>query len=180
MRSVLRFTAPANVAGTAFLMIQHQGSPDEQYIYLSRMKTTRRIAGTGDREAFMGSDFSYADLERKDLRDATYARQNDESIGADACFVLIATPKDGLYTKVVAWVRQKDYVPLRVQMFGKDGQLEKTSFTKRIKDMDGKPLVVETLTVNAKTQHETTLVLDDIKSRGDLDDALFTPAALAH
>src|SRR4051812_37028365 len=28
IKSVLRFTAPANVAGTAFLMIQHQGAPD--------------------------------------------------------------------------------------------------------------------------------------------------------
>jgi outer membrane lipoprotein-sorting protein len=183
IKSVIRFTAPANVAGTAFLMIQHSGAPDEQYIYLSRMKTTRRIGGTGEREgSFMGSDFSYADLERKDVRDATYARLPDEPVGKDPCFVLQATPNPGsaVYSKVITWVRQKDWIPLRVQMFGKDGQLDKTMFTRRVRVVDGKPVVVESHTENARTHHQTDLVLDDVQFKSDLPDAAFTPAALEH
>jgi hypothetical protein len=183
VKSVIRFTAPANVAGTAFLMIQHAGAPDEQYIYLSRMKTTRRIGGTGEREgSFMGSDFSYADLERKDVRDATYARLPDEPVGKDPCFVLQSTPNPGTaaYSKVITWVRQKDWIPLRVQMFGKDGQLDKTMFTRRVRVVDGKPVVVESHTENARTHHQTDLVLDDVQFKSDLPDAAFTPAALEH
>lgn len=182
IKSVIRFTAPANVAGTAFLMIQHSGAADEQYIYLSRMKTTRRIGGTGERQgSFMGSDFSYADLERKDVRDATYARLPDEPVGKDACYVLVATPRENnVYSKVVMWVRQRDYLPLRVQMFGKDGQLDKTMFTRRVNVVDGKPVIVESHTENARTHHATDLVLDDLEFKTDLPDALFTPAALEH
>jgi hypothetical protein len=181
IKSVIRFTSPANVAGTAFLMVQHQGAPDEQYIYLSRMKTTRRIGGTGEREgSFMGSDFSYADLERKDLRDATYARLPDEPIGKDGCYVLAVTPKNGSYSKLVLWVRQKDWMPLRVQMFGKDGQLAKTTFTRRISLIDSKPVVMESHTENATTHHQTDLVIDEVRFKSDLSDALFTPAALEH
>jgi hypothetical protein len=182
IRSVVRFTGPANIAGTSFLMIQHQGAPDEQHIYLPRMKTTRRIGGTGEREgSFMGSDFSYADLERKDLRDATYTRLPDEAVGSTPCFHIEAAPKvESAYSKLSLWIRQKDFIPLRVQMFGKDGKIIKTTFTRRIKEIDGKPVVVETHTENAQTNHKTDLVLDEIVFKPDLPDALFTPAALAH
>jgi hypothetical protein len=183
IKSVIRFTSPENVAGTAFLMIQHAGAPDEQYIYLSRMKTTRRIGGTGERAgSFMGSDFSYADLERKDVRDARYARLADEPIGKDPCFVLQATPNPGtaVYSRVVMWVRQKDWIPLRVQMYGGDGQLEKTMFTRRVRVVDGRPVVVESHTENARTHHTTDLVLDEVQFKSDLPDAAFVPAALEH
>jgi hypothetical protein len=181
IKSVIRFTAPSNVAGTAFLMVQHSGTADEQYIYLSRMKTTRRIGGTGEREgSFMGSDFSYADLERKDVRDATYARLPDDPVGKEACFVLQANPRAGVYSKVVMWIRQKDFLPLRVQMFGKDGGLDKTVFTRRISTIDGKTVIVETHTENARTHHQTDLVIDELAFKSDLPDASFTPAALEH
>ncbi len=182
IRSVIRFTAPATIAGTSFLMIQHQGAPDEQHIYLPRMKTTRRIGGTGEREgSFMGSDFSYADLERKDLREATYSRLPDDAVGKETCFHIEAVPKtQSAYGKLSLWIRQKDFLPLRVQMFDKEGKLLKTTFTRRIKDVDGKPVVVETHTENAQTNHKTDLVIDEIKFQADLSDALFTPAALSH
>ncbi len=182
LRSVIRFTAPAAIAGTSFLMVQHQGAPDEQHIYLPRMKTTRRIGGTGEREgSFMGSDFSYADLERKDLREASYTRLADEPVGKEPCFHVEAAPKtQSAYGKLSLWIRQKDFIPLRVQMFDKDGKLLKTTFTRRIKDVDGKPVVVETHTENAQTSHKTDLVIDEIQFKPDLSDALFTPAALSH
>jgi Outer membrane lipoprotein-sorting protein len=182
IRSVIRFTAPATIAGTSFLMVQHQGAPDEQHIYLPRMKTTRRIGGTGEREgSFMGSDFSYADLERKDLREATYTRLPDEAIGKDGCFHIEAVPKgQSSYAKLSLWIRQRDFIPLRVQMFDKDNKLLKTTFTRRIKEVDGKPVVTETHTENAQTSHKTDLVIDEIEFKPELSDALFTPAALSH
>lgn len=182
IKSVIRFTGPATIAGTAFLMVQHNQAPDEQHIFLPRMRTTRRIGGTGEREgSFMGSDFSYADLERKDLREATYARLPDEAIGKDTCYRLEVKPTgQSSYGKVLMWIRPKDFIPLRVQMFGKDGQLAKTTFTRRIKDVDGHAVIVESHTENAKTNHKTDLVLDDVVFKSDFDDALFAPAALSH
>src|SRR5580704_2176447 len=61
--SVVRFTAPSQVAGMAFLLIQHANAADEQYVYLPRLKSTRRIGTSNEREgSFMGSDFTYVDL----------------------------------------------------------------------------------------------------------------------
>jgi hypothetical protein len=181
IKSVVRFSSPANVAGTAFLMLQHDGGPDEQYIYLSRMKSTRRIGGTGERDgSFMGSDFSYADLERKDLRDATYSLLGEEAIGKDDCYELQAVPRaPSTYSRVVLWIRQRDFIPLRIQWFAQDGQLEKTMFTRRVGTASGRSMVTESRTENARTHHTTDFIIDDVEL-ADVDDAEFTPAALSH
>ena len=78
------------------------------------------------------------------------------------------------YSKVLMWIRPKDFIPLRVQMFGKDGQLVKTTFTRRIKDIDGRAVIVESHTESAKNNHKTDLILDEVVFKPDLSDALFT------
>jgi uncharacterized protein len=182
LSTVVRFTAPANVAGTAFLIVEHKDGPDEEYVYLPRLKSTRRVSGTGERDAsFMGSDFTYGDLERQDVREATFARLTDDNVGHDACYVLQATPRPGArYGRIVSWIRQVDYVPLRVEMFSSQGALSKTTFTRRVRVVDGTPIVAESHTENATTHHQTDLIIDDVEFRSDLPDSSFTPAALEH
>jgi hypothetical protein len=180
--SVIRFTAPPSVAGMAFLLVEHTDAADEQYVYLPRLKSTRRIGTSGEREAsFMGSDFTYADLERRSIRDASYQRLADESIGQDPCFHIVATPKKQTrYSKVESWIRQRDSIVLRMRMFGMDGSPEKTTFSRRIRKVDDRSVVVESHTENERTHHQTDLVIDDIDLSAVTADSAFLPAALAH
>jgi hypothetical protein len=180
--SVIRFTAPAQVAGMAFLFIEHPDSADEQYVYLPRLKSTRRIGSSAEREgSFMGSDFTYADLERRSVREATYSRLADEVIGQDPVFHIVAAPKgQNRYSKVEVWVRQKDFIVLRMRMFGRDGNPEKTTFSRRIRKVDDRTVVVESHTENERTHHQTDLVIDEIDLKSIAPDSAFVPAALAH
>jgi hypothetical protein len=182
VRTLVRFTAPGNIAGTAFLLIAHASGADEQYVYLPRMKTTRRIGGTAERDgSFMGSDFTYADLERKDLKQATFAKLGEETVGKDACDKLEAVPKGASpYARIEVWVRKSDAIPLRIRWFGKDGQAEKALFVRRVRTVDGHPIIAECTVENAKIAHKTDLAIDDLKFRTDIADAELTPAALAH
>ena len=180
--SVVRFTAPSQVAGMAFLLIQHANAADEQYVYLPRLRSTRRIGTSSEREgSFMGSDFTYADLERRDIRDASYRQLQEETIGQDPCFRLVATPNGpNRYSRIEIWVRQRDFIPLRMRMFSKDGSLEKTTFARRIRAVDGRPVIVESHTENERTHHQTDLVIDDVDEKSAPPDSAFLPAALAH
>lgn len=182
VRTLLRFTAPGTIAGTAFLLIQHASGADEQYIYLPRLKTTRRVGGTAERDgSFMGSDFTYADLERKDLKQASFTKLGEESVGKDACDKLEATPKGpSPYARIEVWIRKSDALPLRIRWFGKDGQAEKTLFVRRVRTVDGHPVIAECTIENAKSGHKTDLVIEDLKFRTDIPDAELTPAALSH
>jgi outer membrane lipoprotein-sorting protein len=180
-QSVMRFRSPQDVAGTAFLILERDKGETEQHIYLPGLKRTRRIVGREREGSFMGSDFTYADFERKDMREATSKRLPDEEIGGVKTFVIESTgKKDATYSKIETWVRQDNYLPLRIKFYDKNGKLHKTFFTKRIRTIEGRPVVVEAQMVNKQNGHSTELVVDDLKPRKDLPDAVFTPTALEH
>ncbi len=178
LRTVVRFKAPAKIAGMAFLLLQRPGQADEQWVYLPAYKKARRITAKERTTGFAGSDLTYADLERRDLKDASYKKLADESIGKDLCHVIETIPKekDG-YSKVVSWMRKSDEVPLRTQFF-RDGALEKTLFARKIKTVDGKPVVVEARFERANSKRATELRVDDATLKSDAPDSFFTVAAL--
>jgi hypothetical protein len=179
---VVRFRSPPEVAGTAFLMLERKGGESEQHIYLPGLKRTRRIVGREREGSFMGSDFSYADLERSDQKSAAQKRLPDEDLSGVKTYVIESTPKAGSssYSKIETWVRQDNFLPLRIRYYDKDGQLLKTLYTKRIKNMEGRPVILEAQMVNKKTGHSTEFVLDSMRRRNDIPDTAFTPTALEH
>lgn len=181
LRTVVKFKAPAKIAGTAFLLLQRAGQPDEQWVYLPAYKKARRITAKERTTAFAGSDLAYADLERRELKEATYKKLPDENVGKDPCNVIESTPKEGpsaIYGKVVSFMRKTDDVPLRTQFFGKDGKLEKTLFTKKLKTVSGKTIVTEARVERANGKRATDLRVDDVSFETNTPDSFFTVAAL--
>lgn len=183
LQTVIRFLAPADIAGTAFLTIERKGGAAEQYIYLSGLKRTRRIVGREREGSFMGSDFSYADMQRIDPEHVKNSRLPDENLGSDVCYLLesrIADSAGAPYAKIATWVRKSDFVALRTRFHDRTGKLVKTLYARRVEERDGKPVVVEARMQTAATNHATELLIESIERRDDLTDGMFTPAALEH
>jgi outer membrane lipoprotein-sorting protein len=181
LSSVVRFRSPQDVAGTAFLMLERDKGESEQHIYLPGLKRTRRIVGREREGSFMGSDFSYADFERRDTRESTHKRLPDEDLGGVKTYVIESTPtKDSTYSKIETWVRQDNFLPLRIRFYDKSGKLLKTFYTKRIRTMEGRPVIVEAQMINKQTGHSTELLLDNLRPQKDIPDTAFTPTALEH
>ncbi|HEX7672348.1 MAG TPA: outer membrane lipoprotein-sorting protein, partial [Polyangiaceae bacterium] len=146
LASKVQFLSPSDVAGTKFLTLEKASGGTEQYIYLPGLKRTRRISGRDQEGSFMGSDFTYSDLSRKDDQGAKHAKLPDENVGSDATYVIESTPasvKDAGYSKVRAWVRKTDFVALRTKFYDASGKLVKTLYAKKVRDIDGKPVVVD-------------------------------------
>ena len=181
-QTVLRFLSPEDIAGTAFLMLEKGGDASEQYIYLPGIKRTRRIAGRERDGSFMGSDFSYADMQPPEADSATHKKLPDENLGSDACYVLESTPKPGTsnYGKLMVWARKSDYIALRTRFYDRSGKLLKTLYVRRVKPFEGKPVVVEARMQTQDTNHATEMFVDSLEKREGLSDAQFTPAALEH
>lgn len=183
LQTVIRFLAPADIAGTAFLTLERGGRAAEQYIYLSGLKRTRRIVGREREGSFMGSDFSYADMQRVDPKHVKNERLADDKVGDDACFVIesrVAEASGAPYGKIATWVRKTDFVALRTRFHDRAGNLVKTLYARRVEQRDGRPVVIEARMQTAATHHATELVVEAIERRDDLTDAMFTPAALEH
>lgn len=182
-QSLMRFSAPQDIAGTAFLMLERGKDQSEQYIYLPGLKRTRRIVGREREGSFMGSDFTYADMQRVDARYAKNKRLPDEKLGNDDVYVVESTLSAEApvpYGKVVTWIRKTDYIALRTRFYDRNDKPLKTLYTRRVRDIEGKPVVVEARMQNQQNNHVTDLFIDSIDRRDDLTDANFTPAALEH
>ena len=182
-QSLVRFLSPQDIAGTAFLMLERGQDESEQYLYLPAIKRTRRIAGRERDGSFMGSDFTYADLQGIDPKNAKHTRLADEKIGNDACYVIESTLLPAAkvsYSKVVAWIRQSDFIALRTRFYDHAGKLTKTLYSRRIRNIDGSPVVVEARMQSEQAGRATELFVDSIEHQNDLSDAHFTPTALEH
>ena len=183
LQSVVRFRSPQEVAGTAFLMRERSNGDSEQYIYLPRLRRTRKVVGREREGSFMGSDFSYADFERRDTRESTHRKLPNEKYGKYDVFVIESTPRAGVkspYSRIQTWVRKDNYLPLKIEFFDQKNRLLKTFKTKRIKKMNGRPVIMEARMENHQTRHSTKLELKNLQPRPGLPDTEFTPTALEH
>jgi hypothetical protein len=61
-RTLLRFTAPADIAGTALLTFESPDNVDDRWLYLSNTQQLKRISAAAQNGTILGSDFTYEDL----------------------------------------------------------------------------------------------------------------------
>jgi Outer membrane lipoprotein-sorting protein len=121
-RVLVRVEEPADVRGTAFLVIQNEGGRSDMYVYLPELRKVRRITSRNLQGKFLGSDFAYEDLERL----LSASRQSDAKLGADAekegrrVWTVEATPTAGsAYTRITSSVDQETCVPLEIAFYEK-------------------------------------------------------------
>src|SRR6266496_2645338 len=61
-KRIYRFLSPADVQGTSVLVFDYESKADDVWIYLPALRKTRRVVSSQKSQSFMGSEFSYGDL----------------------------------------------------------------------------------------------------------------------
>lgn len=179
-KSVVRFSAPSDLAGAAFLQVQKKGGDDDRFLFLPDLKRSRRISGSLRSNAFMGTDFTYADLDRRDMRNSTAILKGHEKIGKFPCYKVEVVPssKDSEYARIEAWVREDNFLPLKMAMYDRANVLLKTFMALEVKRVGGRWFISRSRMVNARTDHRTELVLEDINVAQKFSESEFTVRAL--
>jgi outer membrane lipoprotein-sorting protein len=179
-KSIVHFSAPPDLAGAGFLQVQKSDGDDDRYLFLPELKRSRRISGNLRGNSFMGTDFSFADLDRHDLRDSDSRVNAEETIGQWPCYVLDVRPKrdDAQYSHLEMWIRKDNFLPLRVKMFDKAGVLNKTFETIEVRRVSGHWFISKSRMQDNQHDHSTELVLDDIDVGTAVSDDEFTVRAL--
>ena len=179
-KSIVRFSAPPDLAGAAFLQVQRRDGDDDRYLFLPDLKRSRRISGNVRGNSFMGTDFSFADLDRHDLRDSESRLVGDEAVGKWPCYLVDVLPKrgDAQYSRFAMWIRKDNYLPLRMKMFDKAGVLSKTLEALEVKRVSGRWFISRSRMQDNQHDHTTELVLDDIDTVTEVSDDEFTVRAL--
>lgn len=181
-RALVRVVDPPSQAGQSYLFRENDGSEDDVWVYLPALDDApRRIAGSQKNGSFMGTHFTYADFESRDIREATYERLDDDTIGPFAVWVVDAVPTaaaDSEYARIRMWVRQSDDIPLRVRFFGDDGEVERTIFTEETAEADDGRIYVRRLTLRPTEGGATTMVIESADFGVDVAAAEFTASEL--
>jgi hypothetical protein len=92
-KSVIRFTAPGEVKGVALLVVNHPDRASDQWMWTPAIERDRRIALQDRSTRFFGTDFSFEDLEERDVNLYEYTLLGEEAIEGAPCWKIQATPK---------------------------------------------------------------------------------------
>ncbi len=182
--SMIRVIEPADIAGQSYLLRENEGGEDDVFVFMPALDdSARRITGGQKNGAFMGTHITYADLESRDIRDAECVRHDDEEIGGHAVYVVDATPTaevDSEYSRVRLWVRQSDYIPLRIRFFDAAGNTLKTMFAEQIDVTDDGRVYVKQMSLRLAAGGATTMVIEQLDLDAEMSASEFTPHNLAN
>lgn len=179
------FLSPADVKDTGFLTYDYYEGDrdDDQWLYLPDLHKTKRIATSDKSSAFMGSDFSYADMTQRVLDEWKYKLLKEDKVGKHKVWLIEATPvseevRDRYgYLKSVLFIRQDIFMGIRAVHWLKEGKKIKYQENKGIKQIDGIWVATELhekTTKNKVVLHRTVMEYENIKYNQDLDDNLFS------
>lgn len=179
-KSLVRFVAPPELAGARFLQIQNDDRDDDRFLYLPELKRARRVAAGQRSGSFMGTDFNFADLDQRDLREGKAAAGADTKIGNFDCYRVVVVPKrqDSPYSKIELDVRKDNFVFLKMTTYDKAGVHYKTLTVRQIKRISGRWFITKSLMQNVRDQHSTALALSKIRVPETVSPQVFTKQQL--
>jgi outer membrane lipoprotein-sorting protein len=180
-KSVAFFLSPADVKGTSFLVWEHKDQDNDVFIYLPALKKIRRIASDQKNQSFMGSDFSYADMENEDVDDAIHKILAEELWEEKACWVIESIPKpesDSEYGRSVTWVAKENFIPEKVELYDKKGNLYKVMDVLRAGSVGKEILPLDFTMENVQKNHKTRIILNNVKLDQTIPDSEFTQRAM--
>lgn len=185
-KSISFFLSPAEVRGTAFLQWSHKGKDDEQWIYLPEFKRTRQIAARLRDESFVGTDFTYRDLEIVgDVLLWTEAEApskllGEESVDGSPCHSIELRPQqDGSpYQRLVLALDRDKLTPRRLDFYDADSVKLKRLSLGDVRDIGAIPTAHRLEMSNLKKGTRTLVGLPEVTYDSALSDDLFTQRQL--
>jgi outer membrane lipoprotein-sorting protein len=128
---VLRFTAPAEVKGVALLIVNHPDRSSDQWMWTPAIARDRRIALQDRSTRFFGTDFSFEDLEERDVNQFDYRLEGEEPIDGAACWKIRSQPKktkQSQYSHSFIWIRKDNYALAQIENYNKDSLVRRASY----------------------------------------------------
>jgi outer membrane lipoprotein-sorting protein len=176
------FLSPPEVKGTGFLQWAHKTTDDDQWLYLPEFKRTRRITAQLKDESFMGTDFSYRDLEilgeiqRWTEDEAPTRLTGEERVDGSACHVIEFHPKqDGMtYGRIVVWLDQDKLTLRQMDFYDRDEAKLKRLVLGKIADIGAIPTPAALDMETVKKGSRTHVDVADVRYDAGLEDDLFT------
>ncbi len=181
-RQAMVVTEPADVLGTAMLMIEPQDptKPSTMWMYSPVIRRVRKLIPIEAYDHFLDTDFTYADLGYVRLHGRYTYLGEAEVKGVKAYKVEEKIPRDEwYYSRVVTYIAAGNKMPLQRDYYDPAGALWKTERFDTITDIDGVPTVLHAVMKDVQSGTSTDLAISEVRYDVDVLDSVLDPQQLS-
>jgi outer membrane lipoprotein-sorting protein len=181
-KAVLRFTGPPEVKGVALLVVNHPDRASDQWMWTPAIERDRRIALQDRSTRFFGTDFSFEDLEERDVNQYEYTAAGEDVVEGSACWKVVSTPrqsKSSQYTRSTVWIRKDNYALARIENFIRDQVVRRLNYSD-IQHVQGIWTARQLDMADLRRGSRTRLTLDKLQYNVPFKDEDFTLQAIRH
>jgi hypothetical protein len=172
--------APADVKGIAWLVQQGaNGGSDTEWFYMPTIRRTRKLTGPDAYEAFLGSDFTHADLGFESVRGTAKILGSGTRDGVEAYEVEVVPRDRWYYQRIVTWVNAGTKLPLERTFYDTANVVWKVERFEEVTTIDGTPTPLTIRMENRQTGDTSEIRVTSVRYDVDVPDTLFDPARLA-
>ncbi len=187
------FESPADIRGTAYLNFEWNENlrDDDSWLYLPALQRVKRLATSDTSDSFLGSDFTYADINGFEIDWYDYNFVNEsEMVDGEDCWVIEMIPKPEFkdraeeatgYSKMQSWISKEKLVQLRGQAWELRGNRVKfftSSEIELIEDVWTVKRLQAITTRNDRQEHASVLQINSIDYNAEVADDLLTTEAM--
>lgn len=173
-RTMIRFTEPADIRGTSFLVWEQPSGDDDRFLYLPSIGRVRRIAASEAQESFVGSDFTYEDIGGREFDDYAYrliegAGATDTWTGPDGVrhpvFTLESRSKaaGARFPRIVSLVTRSTFIVVHAEIRNRRDEVQKTFEAQRVAQVGKYWTVLAMRMVDTLQRTRTDLTLDSVE-----------------
>lgn len=180
IRSLVVYDAPADIKGTALLTRENEGQSNDQWLYFPSRRRLQRIAQGRRSGYFMGTDFTYEDMDPEKPDQFSYAHLPEERIGDHLCYVIEARPADKQaarasgYGKRELWIRKDILFCIQVKFYDRQERLIKTRTHSDLVNLHGEVWRANRSFVdNLDKNHQTEVRITERDVRTEIPDDIF-------
>jgi outer membrane lipoprotein-sorting protein len=173
-KALLRFTAPPEVKGVALLIMNHPDRASDQWMWRPAIGREQRIALQDRSTRFFGTDFSFEDLEERDVNQFDYKLLPDEG----GQWKIESRPrKPSQYSYSYLWIDKSKYTIRKAEMYNKSGLVRVIDY-RDFAQVRGIWTARTTEVLDVKRKSRTILKFDKLEYDIPLKEDLFTVEAL--
>ncbi len=176
------FVAPVDIKGTTFLVHKYINQDDYRRLYIPASDKIIPIAGSRKQDPFMGSDFTYEDVSGRHYTKDNHKLLREDTLDGKKVYVTESIPKikEEKIAKMIGYIDQKSFIPLKVEFYNHDGKKYRTYQSLDIKDIGGFPTITKRVMTSHLKGTKTEMLVNPskVKYNVGLDKDLFTERAL--
>jgi len=185
--TLMYINQPRDVAGTSLLLqssAERSSDDDNIYLYLPALRKSKRLAARNKRGRFVGSEFSYADLEWLRPEEFHYRNLGQDKWQGRSVVHLEATVSDDRviektgYSKKELWVDPDYALVVRALYFDEQGRQLKQMEVEQVSQIQGYWTITRQVVRNLQTGKGTRMLVDEVQYDPPINDRLFTKQQL--